>query len=180
MFVVRGLQFPQALVFAAIPMSVLFFSLSGRAQSMGGTPAGGNPRLQIVAQAGGVGGTIGEEKSTASPRPSPGHHVGRANRESRSTAVPMERKVSRINSDGSWSFAAAPKKGSCGFPLSMLVSVSNGSISGSGVTGSVSANGRVTAKWMFASATGQLRPSGSGSGTWQDSQGCNGSWTASR
>jgi hypothetical protein len=31
MFVVRGLQFPEALVFAAIPMSVLFFSLSGRA-----------------------------------------------------------------------------------------------------------------------------------------------------
>ena len=140
------------------------------------------------AQSGSAGGSIGnDEKSLSGSRATP--RAGESEkpaRRSKPRAEPDEpRRASRNsgggggNFDGAWMVTSV----GCGGTTVGAVAVSSGRIIAQGVTGTVSASGaaQTTGNFNGVIVISSGRFSGrSGSGTFRQSTGCGGTWTASK
>jgi hypothetical protein len=162
------------------------------------TRASSSPPL-LLAQAGSTGGTIGKQGKSVSggedarpsrrigererPRRADREKPRRARQAARNVAEPRTVAGSTANYDGSWTVTSAPNESSCGFPVTMNVSVSGGTVSGPGLRGRVDRGGGVHATWQLGRLRSDFsgRVSGSGgSGTWRGIDNCRGRWRASR
>jgi len=139
------------------------------------------------AQSGSAGGSIGnDEKSLSGSRATPrADESERPARRSKPRAEPEEpRRASRNgggggNFDGAWMVISV----GCGGTTTGAVAVTSGRIIAQGVTGTVSASGaaQTTGNFNGVIVTSSGRFSGrSGSGTFRQSTGCGGTWTASK
>lgn len=140
-----------------------------------------------LAQSGSAGGSIGnDEKSLSGSRSDRSAEPAAPARRSKPAAE--ERSSSRRsgggggggNFDGAWAVISV----GCGGTTTGATVVTSGRVIGQGVTGSVSANGSVR---TFGQGEGGLTYTGagrlsgrSGSGTFRRSDGCSGTWTASK
>jgi len=143
-----------------------------------------------LAQSGSAGGSIGnDEKSLSGPRQdsSPARSAEPAPSARRSKPAEEQRSSSRGGGgsgggsfDGAWSVTSV----GCGGSSSGATVVTSGRVVGQGVSGTVSANGSVRTFGQGEGGityTGAGRLSGrSGSGTFRRSDGCSGTWTASK
>jgi hypothetical protein len=137
---------------------------------------------------GSAGGSIGnDEKSLSGSRDAP-RSVESPTRRSRSKPEPAEpRRAARSsgggggggNFDGAWVVNSV----GCGSTTRGAVVVTSGRVIGEGVTGTISPNGAVRTTGNFngivVNSSGRVS-SRSGSGTFQQSNGCGGTWTASK
>ena len=133
-----------------------------------------------LAQAGSTGGSVGVgEKTLSGPRSEPkprgreGQESGRSSRRSGAGAG---------NFDGTWSYIVVGTN--CPGSSSGAITISGGSISARGVTGSVSSSGAyhavaVGGRGLVSTATGRLSGN-AGGGSFRGSGGCVGRWTASK
>ncbi|RXH11902.1 hypothetical protein [Bradyrhizobium guangzhouense] len=142
------------------------------------------------AQSGSAGGSIGnDEKSLSGSRPdsSPGRSAEPAPSARRSKPAADEQRSSRRGGgggggsfDGAWAVTSV----GCGGTTSGATVVTSGRVIAEGVSGTVSANGSVHTFGHGEGGityTGAGRLSGrSGSGTFRRSDGCSGTWTASK
>jgi len=142
-----------------------------------------SPRVAL-AQAGSTGGSIGnEEKSLSGTREAtperPAHKP--AEETHRSSARPSSAGGGGNNFDGAWLVVSVGT--TCSGGSRSAVVVTSGRIIGQGVNGQVSANGSVTAassaNGITISNVGRLSGR-SGSGTFRQSDGCTGRWTATK
>ena len=135
-----------------------------------------------IAQAGGVGGTIGQQEksisggdvSTRQARPEHGNDRGR----SRPARPSGSRGGGGSNFDGAWAVASVGQP--CGSGT-LVVVITGGKIIGNGLTGQVGSNGSAHSVWEGSgiTSTASGRFSGhSGSGSFRRSDGCIGRWTA--
>ena len=143
------------------------------------------------AQSGSAGGSIGnDEKSLSGSRQTTPRSAGpeRPARRSKQEAGESRRSGSRRSGgggagyfDGAWVVVAVGT--SCSGGSTSAVIVSSGKIIGQGVSGRVSANGSASAvgnsNGITIISTGHLSGR-SGSGTFRQSDGCSGRWTASK
>jgi len=136
---------------------------------------------------GSAGGSIGnDEKSLSGSREAP-RAVESPARRSRSKPESAEpRRAARTggggsggNFDGAWVVNSV----GCGSTTRGAVVVTSGRVIGEGVTGTISANGAVRTvgnyNGIVVNSSGRVS-SRSGSGTFQQSNGCGGTWTASK
>jgi hypothetical protein len=138
------------------------------------------------AQSGSVGGSIGKEDKSVSGSQAPARSVPAQP----APSAPRAKSASRSNSgggsgggssfDGVWTFVGV-SSGNCSG--SVTLSISGGRLIGEGVTGSVAPNGAIkavgAANGVSGVSTGRLSGS-TGSGTWQQSDGCSSRWTAQK
>lgn len=145
---------------------------------------------QALAQSGSVGGSIGKEDKLVSGSQAPARSVPAQP----AAPTPRAKSASRSNSggggsggggsggsyDGVWTFVGV-SSGNCS--SSVTLSISGGRLIGEGVTGSVAANGAINAvgaaNGVSGVSTGRLSRR-TGSGTWQQSDGCSSRWTAQK
>lgn len=144
---------------------------------------------QALAQSGSVGGSIGKEDKSISGSQAPTRSVPAQP----AAPTPRARSASRANSggggggsgsansfDGVWTFVGV-STGNCSG--SVTLSISGGRLIGEGVTGSVSSNGAINAvgaaNGVSGVSTGRLSGT-TGSGTWQQSDGCSNRWIAQK
>jgi hypothetical protein len=140
------------------------------------------------AQSGSSGGSIGnDEKSVSGSRPAPrAVESEKPARRAKPRAEPEEpRRASRKSGGGGGSFDGAWMVTSvgCGGSTTGAVVVTSGRIIAQGVSGTVSAGGGVQTVGNFegTTVTSSGRLSGrSGSGSFRRSDGCSGSWSASK
>ena len=146
-----------------------------------------------LAQSGSVGGSIGKEDKSISGSQEPSRALPAP-----SQPAPRAKSSSRSNSgggggggksggsgatstfDGVWTFVGV-SSGNCSG--SVTLTISGGRLIGEGVTGSVSANGAISAVGAANGVSGVSngRLSGrTGSGSWQQSDGCSSHWTAQK
>ena len=137
------------------------------------------------AQSGSAGGSIGnDEKSLSGSRSDRSAEPAPSARRSKPAAE--EQRSSRRGGGGGGSFdgAWAVISVGCGGSSNGATVVTSGRVIGEGVSGTVSANGAVHTFGQAGNGityTGAGRPSGrSGSGTFRRSDGCSGTWTASK
>ncbi|MBR1147402.1 hypothetical protein [Bradyrhizobium sp. AUGA SZCCT0431] len=140
-----------------------------------------------IAQSGSAGGSIGnDEKSLSGSRATPrAIETEKPTRRSKPEAE-SPRRASRSgggggggNFDGAWMVTSV----GCGGTTTGAVVVTSGRIIAQGVSGSVSGNGsaRTVGNFNGITVTSSGRLSGrSGSGTFRQSTGCGGTWTASK
>jgi hypothetical protein len=138
------------------------------------------------AQSGSVGGSIGKEDKSVSGSQAPARSVPAQP----AAPTPRAKSASRSNSgggggsggsfDGVWTFVGV-STGNCSG--SVTLSISGGRLIGEGVTGSVSPNGTINAvgaaNGVSGVSTGRLSGT-TGSGTWQQSDGCSNRWIAQK
>jgi hypothetical protein len=141
-----------------------------------------------LAQSGSAGGSIGnDEKSLSGSRSDRSAEPAPSARRTKPAAE--EPRASRRGGgagaggggsfDGAWIVTSV----GCGGSTSGAVVVSSGRVIGEGVTGTVSPSGSVSTRGQGQGVTftGAGRLSGrSGSGTWQRSDGCGGTWTSAK
>jgi hypothetical protein len=143
------------------------------------------------AQSGSVGGSIGKEDKSVSGSQAPAAPA-RSLPSPQAPSAPRAKSASRTNSgggggggtggsfDGVWTFVGV-SSGNCSG--SVTLSISGGRLIGEGVTGSVAANGAINAvgaaNGVSGVSTGRLSGR-TGSGTWQQSDGCSSRWTAQK
>jgi hypothetical protein len=140
---------------------------------------------QALAQSGSVGGSIGKEDKSVSGSQAPARSLPQP-----AQPAPRAKSASRAGSgggggsvnsfDGVWTFVGV-SSGNCSG--SVTLSISGGRLIGEGVTGSVSSNGAINAVGAANGVSGVSvgRLSGTtGSGTWQQSDGCSSRWTAQK
>jgi hypothetical protein len=154
-------------------------------------PGGISKPLLVLAQAGSTGGTIANQGKTVSgdqsgPRPGAGERPRRSPKKGhdpergREKAATVAGGGSRANYDGTWHVVSI---GACGYRDEVTVTVSDGVMSGSGVTGHIGSGGNVSAVLtvlgLRAEITGHASSS-HGSGTWKRNDGCTGHWTSDR
>jgi hypothetical protein len=140
-----------------------------------------------MAQSGSVGGAIGKEDKSVSGSQAPARSVPAQP----APPTPRAKSASRSNSggsgggsggsfDGVWTFVGV-STGNCSG--SVTLSISGGRLIGEGVTGSVSPNGTINAvgaaNGVSGVSTGRLSGT-TGSGTWQQSDGCSNRWIAQK
>jgi len=140
------------------------------------------------AQSGSAGGSIGnDEKSLSGSRSTPrAVESEKPARRNKPRAEPAEpRRASRTSGGGGGNFDGAWIVNSvgCGGTSRGAVVVTSGRIIGEGVSGTVSGSGGVRTVGNFSGVT--VTSSGhlsgrNGSGAFRRSDGCNGSWTASK
>jgi hypothetical protein len=134
---------------------------------------------------GSAGGSIGnDEKSLSGSREAP-RSVESPARRSRSEPAEPRRAVPRSsggsggNFDGAWVVNSV----GCGSTTRGAVVVTSGRVIGEGVTGTISPSGAVRTTGNFngivVTSSGHVS-SRSGSGSFQQSNGCGGTWTASK
>ena len=139
------------------------------------------------AQSGSAGGSIGnDEKSLSGSRATPrAVETEKPARRSRPRAEPEEpRRASRKsggggNFDGAWVVNSV----GCGGTSTAAVIVTSGRVIGEGVSGSISANGaaRTVGNYNGVTVTSTGHVSAHrGSGTFQRSDGCGGTWTSTK
>jgi hypothetical protein len=142
---------------------------------------------QTTAQSGSVGGSIGKEDKSVSGSQAPARSLPQP-----AQPAPRAKSASRSNSggggggggansfDGTWTFVGV-STGNCSG--SVTLSISGGRLIGEGVTGSVSPNGAINAvgaaNGVSGISTGHLSGT-TGSGTWQQSDGCSNRWIAQK
>ena len=146
---------------------------------------------QAAAQSGSVGGSIGKEDKSVSGSQAPAP-AARSVPPQSAPSAPRAKSASRSNSgggggggtsssfDGTWTFVGVSSDNCSG---SVTLKISGGQLIGEGVTGSVAANGAISAVGAANGVSGvsKGRLSGStGSGTWQQSDGCSSRWTAQK
>jgi hypothetical protein len=136
-----------------------------------------------LAQAGSIGGTIGNrDKSIAGGEEEPARQVARNRPAKRASQPPRRREQAATpgSFDGNW---AGVSVGSCIGQFGWKVQVSNGVISG-GATGKIARSGATNGDMVIVGKhylfKGVTRASGTASGTWTSSPNCSGSWTAVR
>ena len=142
--------------------------------------------LQVLAQSGSMGGTIGNrEKSLSGSREAVPERPARQSKpkESRRPAASHSGRGGGGggNLDGSWSISS--RGTNCSDTFRETVVVSGRRLMGSYGSGSVSANGSISGSGNYngIGVTSRGRFSGrSGSGTFQRSDGCHGRWTATK
>jgi hypothetical protein len=147
---------------------------------------------QAFAQSGSVGGSIGKEDKSVSGTQAPARSVPAAPVQ----PAPRARNKSRANSntggegggggrgansyDGVWTFVGV-STGNCSG--SVTLTISGGRMVGEGYTGTVSPNGAINvvgaSNGISAVSTGKLSGS-SGSGSYQQSDGCTSRWIAQK
>ena len=136
---------------------------------------------------GSAGGSIGnDEKSLSGSREAP-RSVESPTRRSkpRSEAAEPRRAAPKSGGGGGGNFDGAWVVNSvgCGSTTTGAVVVTSGRVIGEGVTGTISPNGAVRTTGNFngivVTSSGRVS-SRSGSGTFQQSNGCGGTWTASK
>ncbi len=146
---------------------------------------------QTTAQSGSVGGSIGKEDKSVSGSQAPARSLPAQP----AAPTPRAKSASRSNSggggsgggsssgssfDGVWTFVGV-SSGNCSG--SVTLSISGGQLIGEGVTGSVSPNGAISAvgaaNGVSGVSTGRLSGT-TGSGSWQQSDGCSSRWTAQK
>jgi hypothetical protein len=156
----------------------------------------GNPepvvssRLLMLAQAGSTGGTIANQnKAVSGDQSGPGPAaVGRPRRsgkkgyepEPRRSKPPAAEGGARASYDGTWNVVSI---GSCGYRDQVTVTVSDGVMSGPGITGHIAAGGSVSAVLSVLGLRAQITghaSSNHGSGTWTRNDGCTGHWTSDK
>jgi len=142
-----------------------------------------------VAQSGSAGGSIGNnEKSLSGTRAVPPAAAPKRAARGRSDDEPRRAAPKRgsgggggANFDGAWIVVSSGV--TCSGGATTAVAVSSGRIIGDGVTGTVSSGGAVNAvtrsKGITVVTTGRLSGR-SGSGSFRQSDGCVGRWTASK
>ena len=141
-----------------------------------------------LAQSGSAGGSIGnDEKSLSGSRPAPQPaEPERSGKRSNPEVEQTRRSASRGgggggNFDGAWVVVGIGT--TCSGSSKTAVVVSSGRIIGEGVSGQVSANGSASAvgnsNGITVKSVGRLSGCG-GSGTFRQSDGCAGRWTASK
>lgn len=141
---------------------------------------------QASAQSGSVGGSIGKEDKSVSGSQAPARSLPPQT----APSAPRAKSASRSNSgggggtgssfDGTWTFVGV-SSGNCSG--SVTLKISRGQLIGENVTGSVAANGAISAVGAANGVSGvsKGRLSGTtGSGTWQQSDGCSSRWTAQK
>jgi len=149
---------------------------------------------QALAQSGSVGGSIGKEDKSVSGSAPAVRNVPAA---APSQAAPRARSANRSNSgggsgsgggagggaasfDGTWTFVGV-SSGNCSG--SVTLKIVGGRLIGEGVSGTVSANGAINAvgagNGITAVSTGRLSGT-SGSGSYQQSDGCTSRWVAQK
>lgn len=132
------------------------------------------------AQSGSVGGSIGKEDKSISGSQEPARTLPQEQ-----SATPKSKSAGRPGSGGGGNFDGAWAVRSVGVTCSggsqSAVVVTSGRIIGQGVSGQVSANGAVNtvgnSNGITIISTGRLS-SRSGSGTFRQSDGCTGRWSA--
>jgi hypothetical protein len=133
-----------------------------------------------LAQAGSAGGSIGnEEKSLSGTRETVPERPARKPAEETHRSRPSSGGGGGNNFDGAWIVVSVGT--TCSGGSRSAVVVTSGRIVGQGVSGQVSANGSVSAASSVngIAITNVGRLSGrSGSGTFRQSDGCSGRWTA--
>ncbi len=137
----------------------------------------------VHAQSGSAGGSIGNDEKSLSgsrepPRPA---ESARRNPPEADEARPAGRKGGAGNFDGAW--VVRSRGVTCQGTSSNAVVVTSGKIIGTNARGTVSPDGRVYATTndggITVITTGRLSGR-SGGGTFRQSDGCTGSWTASK
>jgi len=141
-----------------------------------------------LAQSGSVGGSIGKEDKSISGSQAPAarsvppsaQSVPRAKSASRSNSGGSRGGGSANSFDGTWTFVGV-SSGNCSG--SVTLQIANGRLIGEGVSGSVSANGAISAvgaaNGVSGVSTGRLNGT-TGSGSWQQSDGCTSRWVAQK
>jgi hypothetical protein len=145
---------------------------------------------EALAQSGSVGGSIGKEDKSVSGSQAPATRSVPPSAPAQS--APRAKSASRSNSggggaggransfDGVWTFVGV-SSGNCGG--SVTLTISGGRLAGEGYSGSVSADGSINAvgaaNGISAVSTGHLSGK-SGSGSYQQSDGCTSRWVASK
>lgn len=142
---------------------------------------------QAAAQSGSIGGSIGKEDKSVSGSQAPARSVPAQP----APSTPRARSASRSNSsggagatsssfDGTWTFVGV-SSGNCSG--SVTLRIANGRLIGEGVSGTVSSNGTLNAvaaaNGISAVSTGRLSGT-SGSGSYQQSDGCTSRWVAQK
>jgi hypothetical protein len=137
-----------------------------------------------AAQSGSVGGSIGKEDKSISGSQEPARSLPTQPSRPTSRAKSSSRASSSGGGggagsfDGMWTFVGV-SSGDCGG--SVTLAISSGKIIGQGVTGTVSPSGALNAVGAPGGVSGVStgRLSGrTGSGSWQQSDGCSSRWTA--
>jgi len=140
---------------------------------------------QALAQSGSVGGSIGKEDKSVSGSQAPARSLPQP-----AQPAPRAKGAARAGSsggggsaksfDGVWTFVGV-SSGNCSG--SVTLTISGGRLIGEGVTGSVSSNGAINAvgaaNGVSGVSTGRLSGT-TGSGSWQQSDGCSSRWTAQK
>jgi hypothetical protein len=134
---------------------------------------------------GSAGGSIGnDEKSLSGSREAPRSVESPARRSKpRSEAAEPRRVAPRSGGGGNFDGAWVVNSVGCGSTTRGAVVVTSGRVIGEGVSGTISPNGavRTTGNFNGIVVTSSGRGSGrSGSGSFQQSNGCGGTWTASK
>jgi hypothetical protein len=136
----------------------------------------------VFAQAGAAGGTVGKSGKSASggnDEPEPEH---RSKSHSEKRAAPRDREESRgsASADGSWTVTA---NAGCVPPWSLTIMVSDGVISGSGSSGSVSRSGAIHGNTNILGfrfdVVGHIHGRAA-SGTFIGPNNCTGQWTGAK
>jgi hypothetical protein len=139
----------------------------------------------VLAQSGSAGGSVGnDEKSLSGSREAPRSiEPQKPSRRSKSDAD-EPRRASRTsggaggggNFDGAWGVVSV----GCGGTTNGAIVITSGRILGEGLSGYVSPNGSATAAGGVTWNSSGRFSSRSGSGSYRRSDGCVGSWTASK
>jgi len=132
---------------------------------------------------GSAGGSIGnDEKSLSGTREAPRSVEGPARR-SRSEPAEPRRVAPRSSGGGNFDGAWVVNSVGCGSTTRGAVVVTSGRVIGEGVTGTISPSGAVRTTGNFngivVTSSGHVS-SRSGSGSFSQSNGCGGTWTASK
>jgi hypothetical protein len=134
-----------------------------------------------IAQAGGAGGTIGMPEKSVSGKAAPERAATRERGDDRRKARSSRSPGLSGSHDGAWAFVALGP--GCAGNGSGVFVVTSGRILGGNLSGSVSPSGAVSAvsvaNGLSIRSSGRLSRS-SGSGTFRQSDGCNGRWTAQK
>jgi len=132
-----------------------------------------------IAQSGSVGGSIGKEDKSISGSQEPARSLPTQPAQPTSRAKSSSRASGGGGFDGAWAVSSVGV--TCSGGSSTAVVVTSGRIIGQGVTGQVSPNGAVNtvgnSNGITIISTGKLSGR-SGSGSFRQSDGCTGRWTA--
>jgi hypothetical protein len=136
----------------------------------------------LIAQAGGTGGTIGQQEKSISGGDVSAPPARREHGDDRGRSRPARSSGSRGggggNYDGAWAVVSVGQP--CGSGTTVVV-ITGGKIIGNGLTGRVGSNGSAHSVWqgggITSTASGRLSGH-SGSGSFRRSDGCVGRWTA--
>jgi hypothetical protein len=133
---------------------------------------------------GSAGGSIGnDEKSLSGSREAPRSVESPARRSKPKSEAAEPRRAARGGGGGNFDGAWAVNSVGCGSTTRGAVVVTSGRVIGEGVTGTISPSGavRTTGNFNGIVVTSSGHVSGrSGSGSFQQSNGCGGTWTASK